>query len=266
MAERFVALDVETATSDWSSICQVGIVRFEGGEEVDSRCWLIDPGCAIAERNRAIHGIDDAAVHGRPTFPQVYSEIIEFVGQLPVAAHAKFDNIAIVQACGAAGLTVPSWEWIDTCAVARSAWQLKNHKLITVAEHLGITFRHHDALEDARAAGLILVRAIAEGAWPIGASHRGAVQAAGCRDNVDAALLLQLIEGLLVTTAKANAEMFNAFAPQVQILAKLVGGNAEARALFVSHAQSLGDFADGLMRTWDPLLTELEDLKDRVRQ
>ena len=34
--------------------------------------------------------------------------------------------------------------------------------LSNVAERLGVDFQHHDALEDARAAGEILLRAIAE--------------------------------------------------------------------------------------------------------
>jgi DNA polymerase-3 subunit epsilon len=43
--------------------------------------------------------------------------------------------------------------------LARAAWpQLCDHKLPTVASHCGISFRHHDAAEDARACAEILLR------------------------------------------------------------------------------------------------------------
>jgi len=48
--------------------------------------------------------------------------------------------------------------WIDTCAVARRAWpELPNHKLGSLAKYFGIEYRAHDAAEDARAAGQILL-------------------------------------------------------------------------------------------------------------
>lgn len=40
---QFVALDVETANADQASICQVGLVRFEGGDVADTWETLVDP-------------------------------------------------------------------------------------------------------------------------------------------------------------------------------------------------------------------------------
>lgn len=55
--------------------------------------------------------------------------------------------------------------WLDTARVARRAWSdfsRSGYGLKNLAAHCGITFTHHDALEDARAAGEILLRAVAE--------------------------------------------------------------------------------------------------------
>lgn len=47
--------------------------------------------------------------------------------------------------------------------MAKRAWpQLSSHRLNVLSRHLGIRHRHHDALSDARAAGLVIVRAIEE--------------------------------------------------------------------------------------------------------
>ena len=53
---RFIAIDVETANSDASSICQIGLacVGETGVEEVVT--LLIDPRCHFAGMNIQIHG------------------------------------------------------------------------------------------------------------------------------------------------------------------------------------------------------------------
>ena len=81
-----------------------------------------------------------------------------------VASHTDFDRGALNGACLRAEIeTVGYGKWIDTCWLARSAWpNLPNHKLTSLARHFGITYRAHDALEDARVAGEILALAMNE--------------------------------------------------------------------------------------------------------
>ena len=55
-------VDVETATSDNSSICQIGIVQFVGGRCVDRWSSLVNPGVPFDEFNVALHGIADETV------------------------------------------------------------------------------------------------------------------------------------------------------------------------------------------------------------
>ena len=54
----FVALDVETANSDYASICSIGAARFERGALVDEFYSLVDPQDYFAAVNVGAHGID----------------------------------------------------------------------------------------------------------------------------------------------------------------------------------------------------------------
>lgn len=55
--------------------------------------------------------------------------------------------------------------WLDSARVVRRAWpefSKSGYGLSNVAAHFGIDYQAHDALEDARCAGLLLLRAVAE--------------------------------------------------------------------------------------------------------
>ena len=53
--------------------------------------------------------------------------------------------------------------WLDSAKISRLAWPdefgVRGYNLKNIANHLNITFTHHDALEDARAAAEIVLRA-----------------------------------------------------------------------------------------------------------
>ena len=164
MTARFAALDVETANADRSSICQIGAVRVEDGVIVGTFKRLVDPETFFDAWNIAIHGIAEVNVKGQPRFPELAGALREFVGDLVVASHTSFDRVAVERVHKKYGLTPPAWPWLDTACVARRAWSehfgRSGYGLRRVATFCGIEFVHHDALEDARAAALILLRAM----------------------------------------------------------------------------------------------------------
>lgn len=160
---NFVSLDVETANASLASICQVGIVRFENGQITDKWSLLVDPEDVFESINVSIHGIDEDDVRGAPTFQQAAPEIARRISGQTVATHTSFDRSSISQACGKCGLAPPECAWLDTSRVARRTWPDVTHSgygLGSLAKRFGIEFKHHDALEDARAAGMVLLRAI----------------------------------------------------------------------------------------------------------
>lgn len=159
----FVAVDVETANPDPRSICQIGIAGFMEGEIVERWQSLVDPRDRFDAGNVAVHGIRSADVRGAPSFGEIYHELQRrFSGRI-VASHTPFDRRAICAAAEVLGLPHPECRWLDTAKVVRRAWPefaKKGYGLANLTRHFGIAFQHHDALEDARAAGEILVLAM----------------------------------------------------------------------------------------------------------
>lgn len=159
----FAAIDVETANADLSSICQVGVAFFEDG--VHTRSWssLVDPEEEFDGFNISIHGIDGDMVKGAPKWPVVASELRALLAGNTVACHTPFDRAATSLACQKYRLEQFACRWLDTARVVRRAWPEKfsstGYGLRNVSKFLEIDFKHHDALEDARAAGEILCRA-----------------------------------------------------------------------------------------------------------
>lgn len=161
----FIAIDVETANTDSATICQVGMCFFTSPTESHVSCHLIDPECSFNPRFRAIHGITPSTVRGARTWDSFYSAISFFTDpqlDVIVASHTYFDREAIRKACERYSLRPPTPRlWLDTCAIARRTWpDLPNHKLPTLAAHFGISYQAHNAGEDARCAGQILLQAI----------------------------------------------------------------------------------------------------------
>jgi DNA polymerase-3 subunit epsilon len=161
----FVVIDVETANADLASICQVGIASFRNGELADSYVTLVNPEDYFSAINVSIHGIDNYQVKDAPTWEEVFPEVASrLLGRIAVS-HTPFDRLALNQACNRSNLSGCDCTWLDSARVVRRAWpqfSKSGYGLSNVATHFGIEYRAHDALEDARCAGLLLLRAIAE--------------------------------------------------------------------------------------------------------
>lgn len=164
MSEKFVAIDFETANADLASICQVGVVTFENGRVVESWGALVNPQDYFDWINIDIHGIDEAAVKDAPTFQQIYAEMLDRLQGNVVVSHTSFDRTALSQAIAKHNLSGIPCQWLDSARVVRRAWaqwSRKGYGLTNVCSELGISYIAHDAIEDARAAGEVLLRAIA---------------------------------------------------------------------------------------------------------
>lgn len=161
----FVAIDVETANSFMGSICQIGAVRFEHGVEVESVSWLIDPQCDFDGMNISIHGITPEMVAGQPSFNDRHQELFDLTKERITVCHTHFDWVAFRQACAHAKMQELNCRWLDSAKVARRTWPdvaRTGYGLSKLAKRFDIKFQHHDACEDARAAGLVLLRALEE--------------------------------------------------------------------------------------------------------
>jgi DNA polymerase-3 subunit epsilon len=158
----FVALDVETANPDMASICQFGLVQYVDGHIKDELASYIDPQDYFDPFNVDIHGIDEGTVAGAPTMAEFAETLHGFLDGRVAVIHTAFDRGAIQQACVKRGIRSPECAWLDSARIARRAWTefaTSGYGLKNVCGFLGYEFQHHDALEDARAAGFILLEA-----------------------------------------------------------------------------------------------------------
>lgn len=162
MPGRFFAIDVETANPGMESICQIGLVGYDGPTEFLARSWLIDPQQPFFRYHIDLHGITPEMVAGAPLFGDVAGEIGELIAGEMLFSHTHFDRVATMQAAELCGSDPWTCTWLDSAKVAKRAWPevaRTGFGLKKVAKQLGITFRHHDALEDARAAAQVVLRA-----------------------------------------------------------------------------------------------------------
>lgn len=163
-ARDFIAIDVETANASYSCICSVGLVHFRAGEVFKSLNILVDPEDEFSGMNIAIHGIRPEDVVGKPTMKDVIPLLGEHFAGSIIVHHSPFDRAAIRKAAAKYGLGELPCHWIDTLSVARRAWESfrdnGGYGLKNLARIFSIEFEHHVASEDARAAGLILLRAM----------------------------------------------------------------------------------------------------------
>ncbi len=161
----FLAIDVEIANPALSSICQVGIASFRNGHLLGSWESLVNPEDYFHPINVSIHGIGEDDVRQSPTWSQVYPYLYVLFENCIVVSHTAFDRAAVLRACEKNALAFPASRWLDSARVVRRAWPMfsrSGYGLANVAYHFDIQYRAHNALEDARCAGEIVLRAIAE--------------------------------------------------------------------------------------------------------
>jgi len=164
MGERdFIAIDVETANPDYASICQIGFAFFEDGKLIEVFTYLVDPEDWFDETNILIHGIGPEDVEGELKYPAIHEIMEKDLSGNVFICHTAFDRVAFKQAADKYNLAPLNNIWLDTARVVRRAWPeyaLKGYGLNNITRHLGIKYKAHDAGEDARAAGLVLLAAI----------------------------------------------------------------------------------------------------------
>ena len=166
----FNAIDVETANKSRGSICQIGICSVRNGEILDQWETLVNPEADFKPKNMEIHGIQEHDVENSPTLPEIYTELCERVQDSVVVHHSPFDKTAFGQAASRYQLEPLPVTWLDTEKVARTAWPgptRSGYDLETLTNRFDIQFQHHNAVEDARAAALIMLQACRDTGWDI---------------------------------------------------------------------------------------------------
>jgi DNA polymerase III subunit epsilon len=149
----FVAIDFETANRQPDSACQLAAVVVSQSRIVGEYSWLIRPPTSyFSQFNISIHGIRPSDVRDSPGMDLVWTELSNLLdGQVVMAHNARFDMQVLVASLAAHDIACPSIQFQCTRALARAAWPGRPaYGLKPLGNWLGISFKHHDALEDAR--------------------------------------------------------------------------------------------------------------------
>lgn len=159
--QNFAAIDFETANSERSSVCSVGVVVVRGGEIVDRFYSLIKPEpdyytywCT------QVHGLTEADTANAPVFPDVWRQIEPLIEGLPLVAHNKaFDESCLKAAFRMYQMDYPDYEFCCTLLASRRIWRTGRHTLDIIAQRCGYDLaNHHHALADAEACAAIAVK------------------------------------------------------------------------------------------------------------
>lgn len=155
----FAAIDFETANSDRSSVCSVGIVVVRSGVITDKLYELIRPAPNYYSRwTTQIHGLSYNDTADAQQFPAVWRAITPFITGLPLVAHnSPFDEGCLRRVHEHYEMEYPGYEFHCTLRTARKFFpHLRNHQLGTVAAYIGFDLaHHHHALADAEACAQI---------------------------------------------------------------------------------------------------------------
>ncbi|MEL4070121.1 3'-5' exonuclease [Ochrobactrum sp. GPK 3] len=149
---KTIAVDFETANEQRGSACSVGLAWIEDDRVVRVEERLIRPkDMRFSSFNIAIHGIRPEHVEDAGEFPEVMDEFAEdFAGATMIAHNAAFDFSVWRTCLDQYRQNYPEFQYLCSVKMAQKVWpDLGSHKLNVLASHLGLTFKHHNAAEDA---------------------------------------------------------------------------------------------------------------------
>ncbi len=164
---KFVAIGVETVNSDLSSICQVGIATFGKSGLIDEWRSLVNPRTYFGEMNPGLRGVRKADLMKSPAFYEISEIISEKANGRVCVYHSQvhFEQKALEQAIEKDDLEPLNLIWLNSTEVARRTWRdvaKAGYGIVNVCKKIGYELEHRDALEDAKAAGHIMMAALEE--------------------------------------------------------------------------------------------------------
>ncbi|WP_159634779.1 3'-5' exonuclease [Sphingobacterium composti Ten et al. 2007 non Yoo et al. 2007] len=154
--QTFTSIDFELATSEYNSVCAVGLVSVVDGKIVNEYYSLVQPPeNKYMWQTTRVHGIKAKDTINAPTFLDIFPEILPLVyGQIMVAHNEELDRKVLRRCMQYYGLVYEDLglqeKWECTSVIYKQLGFVKT-KLSVVCDIMGIELNPHDALSDARA-------------------------------------------------------------------------------------------------------------------
>ncbi|HDA1762345.1 TPA: 3'-5' exoribonuclease [Staphylococcus aureus] len=148
----FVAIDVETANEQRSSICSIALLKFQDNKMRDAIYTHINPETYFSSINTSIHGISEEDVMDSPKMYQMHEAIIRFLDNHIIVAHnTSFDMYALCDSFKKYNLPLPSNQYFCTYRLSKDLYNLPSYRLQDLAEHFDIkNEEYHNAFYDAK--------------------------------------------------------------------------------------------------------------------
>ena len=165
--DTFIAIDYETANSNYLSACALGITFVEKGVVLESVQTYIKPPedfSSFDPFNISIHKIQPSQVKNAPSFDTVWDIIEKFHSKnnVPFACHYSGFDIRVTEALlKYYKIEFQEIQFYDTFTIAKKMWpEFSNHKLNYLSDKFDIQLDHHNASSDAQACALIALKQI----------------------------------------------------------------------------------------------------------
>lgn len=164
----FVVFDLETtglnsspSAGGMDRIIEIGAYKITGGEINESFSTFVNPRKKLSEEIIKLTGITPDMVENAPTYEQVMPDFFKFCQGAYLVGHniAGFDFKFVDYYCSQLGYHLER-KLFDTIPLSQELLFLSNYKLNTVADHFGITFNHHRAVDDALVTAKIFIELI----------------------------------------------------------------------------------------------------------
>lgn len=90
MYDTYVSIDLETTglNPKRDRIIEIGAIRVEQGQIVEEFSTFVDPGRKLEERITELTGIRDEDLADAPQLDEVFPQLLEFMGELPLLGHS----------------------------------------------------------------------------------------------------------------------------------------------------------------------------------
>ncbi|NMA42355.1 MAG: exonuclease [Oligosphaeraceae bacterium] len=161
---KLAGLDFETANQKNGSICAAGCVVLEDGVVIEHQKWLICPHKGYRWMRpdfTEIHGLTYWDVCDCDEFNCIWPELRRMLlsADCVIIHNAPFDLRHLRSVLALYELPPVAFYYADSLFISRKLYpSMRSHSLAAMADHFGIVFQHHDALEDAFACASIVAQ------------------------------------------------------------------------------------------------------------
>lgn len=166
MIENYIVFDIETTGLQPKSdrIIEIGAVKVEKGEIVDTFSTLIQPEIVIQPMITGLTGIDNEMVKDAPKGDEAIPAFIEFCKDVVLMGHNVMFDYSFVKRFAVNHKLPFEHQGIDTLKIARSALpNLEKKSLEYLCNHYQIIQEQkHRALEDAKSTYLLYKKMLEE--------------------------------------------------------------------------------------------------------